>query len=82
MTNATTPDEVRRRVRALATPQLELLAGGLGQVDISGPTPTGAVERLDAMRCEIYAELARRGVIVIPDPDPEPDKPFGSLGYV
>ena len=68
MTAKPSVDDVRRRVRLLATPELLLIAMGLGNVEISGPAPADALARMHAMREETNAELARRGLTVLADP--------------
>lgn len=65
-----TPGEVRRRVRSLDTPQLLLIAAAFGgDIALENAPPRESIARLDAMRTEAIAELARRGIAVEHDCD-------------
>lgn len=69
MTKKPSLSEVRSRVRTLETPQLILMAGAFGNVEFAAGAPQAAVARFEAMRDEAVAELERRGIVVVPDPD-------------
>ncbi|MGH2615673.1 MAG: hypothetical protein ACRDJC_10575 [Thermomicrobiales bacterium] len=88
MSEKPSSDEVRRRVRGLATPSLLLILAGFGNAEVAGPVPADAVARLEALRDEAAAELERRGIVAVPDPSMvarmtyrgDASRAFGPLG--